>query len=63
VHAAGVIEAGAQVHAPNGPVGRVTSAAPARRGGTVILARVAWTAAEAALSTGDGGEPLFPEQD
>jgi folate-binding protein YgfZ len=62
VRTAGVIEADAPVHAPNGPVGRVTSAAPARRGGTVALARVAWTAAEAALSSADG-EPFIPEGD
>ena len=62
VHTAGVIEADAQVHAQNGPVGRVTSAAPARRGGTVVLARVPWADAEAPLSTGDG-EPLIPVGD
>jgi hypothetical protein len=59
VHAAGVVEADAPVHAPNGPVGRITSAAPARRGGTVVLARLAWAAAKSPLSTGDG-EPLVP---
>ena len=56
------IEPGAPVHDPNGVVGRVTSAAPARRGGTVALVRVAWNAADAALSTGDG-QPLIPGPD
>ena len=56
------IEPGAPVHDPNGVVGRVTSAAPARRGGTVALVRVAWNAADAALSTGDS-QPLIPGPD
>ena len=62
VRADGVIQRGAPIHAPSGPVGRVTSAAPARRGGTVALARVAWAAVDADLSTGDG-QPLIPEGD
>jgi hypothetical protein len=56
------VEPGDEVHAPNGVVGRVTSAAPARPGGTVALVRVAWKAADVALSTGDG-VPLIPEGD
>jgi folate-binding protein YgfZ len=62
VRAEGVIEPGAPIQASNGAVARVTSAAPARRGGTVALVRVAWNAADAALSTGDG-EALIPGRD
>jgi hypothetical protein len=62
VRAQGVIEPGAPIQASNDAVGQVTSAAPARRGGTVALVRVPWSAADAALSTGDG-EPLIPEGD
>ena len=54
------IESGASIQASSGSVGRVTSAAPARRGGTVALVRVVWSAADVALSTVDG-EPLIPE--
>jgi tRNA-modifying protein YgfZ len=62
VRTGAVIEPGAPVHASNGSVGRVTSAAPARPGGTVALVRVAWNAADIALSTA-AGEPLIPERD
>jgi folate-binding protein YgfZ len=62
VRAEGEIEPGAPIQASNGAVARVTSAAPARRGGTVALVRVAWNAADAALSTGDG-EALIPGRD
>jgi tRNA-modifying protein YgfZ len=53
---------GDPIHAPDGVVGRVTSAVPARRGGTVLLARVDWKAAEVDLSTAEG-EPLSPRRD
>jgi tRNA-modifying protein YgfZ len=62
VRADGVIEPGAPIRAASGVVGWVTSAAPAREGGTVALARVAWNAADIAISTADG-EPLIPEPD
>jgi folate-binding protein YgfZ len=62
VRAEGTIEPGDPIRASEGVVGRVTSAAPARRGGTVALVRVAWNAADVALSTEDG-EPLIPEGD
>ena len=62
VRAGGSIEPGAPIRTANGAVGRVTSAAPARRGGTVALVRVAWNAADTELSTGDG-ESLIPEGD
>jgi hypothetical protein len=62
VRAHGVIEPGAPIQASNRAVGRVTSAAPAVQGGTVALVRVAWSAADAALSTEDG-KPLIPEGD
>jgi folate-binding protein YgfZ len=62
VRAEATVTPGDRIHAPDGAVGRVTSAVPARRGGTVLLARVDWKAAVAALSTGDG-EPLSPWRD
>jgi folate-binding protein YgfZ len=62
VRTEGTIEPGAPIQASEGVVGRVTSAAPARRGGTVALVRVTWNAADVALSTGDG-EPLIPDGD
>ena len=57
------IEPGAPVHASNGAVGRVTSAAPGRRGEAPSRSP-GWpgAAADAALSTGDG-EPLIPGRD
>jgi folate-binding protein YgfZ len=43
-------------------VGRITSAAPARVGGTVLLARVQFRAADVHLIASDSS-PLFPDQD
>ncbi len=53
---ASIVERDAPVIAPVGgdEVGVVTSVAPRRDGGSVLLARVAWQAAGAALRTGDG---------
>lgn len=56
------VGAGETVHDSNGVVGHVTSAAPARRGGTVALARVAWNAADAPLTT-EAGQAFIPGQD
>jgi len=56
------IRAGAPIHDAEGPVGTVTSAAPRRPGGTVLMARVPWRAADVPLSTGDG-EALIPGGD
>jgi hypothetical protein len=53
------VSRGASVHTPGGVVGTVTSAAPAADGGWILLARVGWEAAEAALET-PGGTPLTP---
>lgn len=50
---------GASVHVSGTRVGTITSVAPRRRGGTVLIARVAWEAAEAVLATADGA-PLIP---
>jgi tRNA-modifying protein YgfZ len=56
-----VVTPGDPIHAPNGVVGRITSAAPERPGGAILLARVNW-AADVALSTANG-EPLSPWRD
>jgi tRNA-modifying protein YgfZ len=48
------VPAGAEVLSGGVEVGRITSAAPARGGGTASLARLSWAAAEAALTTADG---------
>jgi tRNA-modifying protein YgfZ len=56
------VRAGAPIHDGDGAVGTVTSAAPRRAGGTVLLARVPWRAADVPLSTG-GGESLIPGGD
>jgi hypothetical protein len=53
---------GAPIHTPGGAVGVVTSAAPATGGGTVVLARVDWDAAQAALSS-ERGLSLEPIED
>ncbi len=57
-----VVAVGAPVHAGGHAVGRVTSAAPSRRGGTVIIARVGWGAADAALQAADAS-PFSPVRD
>jgi folate-binding protein YgfZ len=57
-----VVASGAPVHAAGEAVGQVTSVAPGRRGGSVLIARVEWRAADAALHTPDA-EPLFPLRD
>jgi tRNA-modifying protein YgfZ len=56
--------AGASVSTADGEsaeseVGRITSAAPTREGGTVLIARVEFRAADVPLSTSDSS-PLFP---
>jgi tRNA-modifying protein YgfZ len=50
------------VHAVGEVVGRVTSVAPGRLGGSVLMARVAWRSADADLHAADGS-PLFPLPD
>lgn len=61
---ASIVERDAPVIARVGgdEVGVVTSVAPRRDGGSVLLARVAWRAAGAALRTGDGSA-LVPVDD
>ena len=57
-----VVAAGSPVHAAGEAVGQVTSAAPGRRGGSVLIVRVEWRAADADLRAADGS-PLFPPRD
>jgi tRNA-modifying protein YgfZ len=57
-----VVAPGASVHAGAEAVGRVTSAAPGRGGGSVLIARVEWRAADAALQGADAS-PMFPVRD
>jgi tRNA-modifying protein YgfZ len=57
-----VVAAGAPVHAAGEAVGQVTSVAPGRRGGSVLIIRVEWRAADADLRAADGS-PLFPPRD
>jgi tRNA-modifying protein YgfZ len=57
-----LVAPGTSVLAAGGAVGRITSAAPDRRGGSVVIAKVAWTAADAPLHTADAS-PLFPVLD
>lgn len=57
-----VVVAASPVHAAGEAVGRVTSVAPGRRGGSVLIARVEWRAADADLRAADGS-PLFPPRD
>jgi tRNA-modifying protein YgfZ len=56
------ISRGAPVQAAGEAVGKVTSVAPGRHGGSVLIARVEWDAAEAALHAGDDSR-LFPLAD
>jgi len=56
------VRAGAPIHDVSGAVGTVTSAAPSRHGGTVLLVRLPWRAADVPLST-EGGDPLIPGGD
>ncbi len=53
---------GAPIHTGDHPVGEVTSAAPARGGGWVLLARVVWAAAQTDLISTEG-RPLPSIQD
>ncbi len=53
---------GGSVHTHDHPVGVVTSVAPDRGGGSVLLARVDWAAAETDLVSADG-IPLLPVPD
>lgn len=57
-----VMSPGAPVHAGGDVVGRVTSVAPGRHGGSILIARVEWRAADADLQAPDAS-PLFPQQD
>jgi tRNA-modifying protein YgfZ len=57
-----IVATGVAVHDANGAVGTVTSAAPRRSGGTVVMARVPWNAADVPLSTA-AGEPFIPGGD
>jgi tRNA-modifying protein YgfZ len=57
-----VIAPGAPVLAAGEDVGRVTSAAAGRRGGSVLIARVDWRAADAGLHA-ENASPLFPLPD
>jgi tRNA-modifying protein YgfZ len=56
------VEPGAPIHDAGGEVGEVRSVAPSRRGGSVLIARVEWQAADAELR-GVDGSPLFPLPD
>jgi tRNA-modifying protein YgfZ len=58
----GIVAPGAPVHVKGEALGQVTSAAPGRRGGSVLIVRVEWRAAEAELRYADGS-PLFPLPD
>lgn len=57
-----VVAPGTSIHATGEAAGQVTSVAPGRRGGTMLIARVQWRTAEAVLQTADGS-PLFPIPD
>lgn len=57
-----VITPGAPVHAAGEAVGRVTSAAAGRDGGSMLIARVDWRAADVVLHAEDAS-PLFPLPD
>lgn len=57
-----VVAVGAPVHEGGEVVGHVTSAAPGRRGGSVIIVRIEWRAADAALEAADSS-PFFPVPD
>jgi len=59
---ADALSTGAPIHTPGGAVGVVTSATPAPGGGTIVLARVDWEAAQAALSS-ERGLHLDPIED
>jgi folate-binding protein YgfZ len=54
-----VVAPGTPIHVAGDTVGQVTSVAPGRRGGSVLIARVEWRAADAVLRTIDAS-PLFP---
>ena len=54
-----VTDRGTEIRAAGEAVGLVTSVAPGRNGGSVIIAEVAWRAAHAVLRTSDDS-PLFP---
>jgi hypothetical protein len=58
----GVTERGTEIQAAGEVVGLVTSVAPGRNGGSVIIGQVAWRAADAALQRADGST-LFPLPD
>jgi folate-binding Fe-S cluster repair protein YgfZ len=56
------VAVGVSVLAEGEPVGQITSAAPGRHGGSVLIARVDWHAGEVLLLAGDGSR-LFPVGD
>jgi tRNA-modifying protein YgfZ len=62
LRSATVVAPGTPVLSADGVVGQVTSVALARRGGFVLISRVGWRAAEAALHSGDDS-PMFPTED
>ena len=62
LRSAAVVVPGTPVFSADGAVGQVTSVAPARRGGFVLISRVEWRAAEADLRSGDDS-PMFPIRD
>lgn len=57
-----IVAPGAPVHAAGDAVGQVTSTAPGRHGGSVLMARVEWRATDAVLHAADAS-PLFPVTD
>ncbi len=57
-----VLASGTRVHAGGGVVGQVMSAVPGRDGGSVIITKVEWRAADAALQAPDASR-LFPLPD
>ncbi len=56
------VSPGAPVYSAAGAVGRITSVAPGRRGGSVLIARVEWRAADVALRALDAS-PLLAAED
>jgi folate-binding protein YgfZ len=54
LRSAAEVRSGTPVFSTSGEVGQITSSAPARVGGAVVLARVVWGAVEAELRTPEG---------
>ena len=57
-----LVAPGTPIHAAGEGVGQVTSAAPGRGGGSMLIARVEWRAADVSLHAADDS-PLFPLPD